>query len=83
MMPFTAVFYSLGKIVGPLLCEFEASVAGIPMVYYGLLVMGGTIMFITMAFGKHFHLEDQNTEVVVEPIQRATRTESVPLIDSE
>lgn len=72
-MPFTAVFYSVGKIIGPLLCEFEASVAGIPMIYYGLLVMAGSITFVTMAFGKYFHIEDQTILAEVVPIQNTTR----------
>ena len=64
-MPFTHVFYSVGKIIGPLLCEAEAVIFDVAFIYYGLLVMGGVVMFITMPFGKYFNLEDQSK---IEPV---------------
>lgn len=55
MMPITAGVYSIGKIVGPLICELEVAIFGPSLIFYVMLVTSGLLMFVTWFFSKHLN----------------------------
>ena len=45
---------AFGKILGPLVSEAQVNIGGMAMVFYSLLFITATLMFISIAFNDHF-----------------------------
>ena len=53
-MPMTSAMFSMGKIIGPLVCEVEVKLAGMGMVFFVLLILTAALMFLSIGLNQHF-----------------------------
>lgn len=65
MMPMTSGMYAMGKIVGPILCEVQVSIAGVGMIFYTLLVITAILMFTVIVLNKHLRHVEKATEKLI------------------
>ena len=59
-MPITSAMYALGKIIGPLVCELQAGLVGIGLIFYTLLVIAAVLMLAVILLNKHLRNVDHS-----------------------